>query len=404
LGFLWNQSFPLLWIIIVENKFCLSPEQPYKMIVGVIKETKEFEKRVALSPDVVKLLKKKEFEVIVETGAGEGSYFSDQDYLDAGAKVDTASAVFASDVLLKVNLPTLEEIAQMKTGSACISYMYAYQFPEVIEALNQKSISSFSMDAVPRISRAQKMDALSSQANLAGYKSVILGANYLGKIFPLMMTASGTITPAKVLIFGAGVAGLQAVATAKRLGAIVEVSDVRPETKEQVESLGGRFLTVEGAETVKIEGGYAKEVSAEFLEKQQQLIRDKIKDADLVITTALVMGKKSPILVTEDMVKSMKTGSVIVDMAVESGGNCAISEKNKTVVKHGVTLVGESNLPSLLSVNASQLYATNISTLLLHLANKEGFNLDLDEEITKGVLITHQGQLVHEFTKNILNR
>ncbi|OOG76176.1 Re/Si-specific NAD(P)(+) transhydrogenase subunit alpha [Algoriphagus sp. A40] len=374
------------------------------MIVGVIKETKEFEKRVALSPDVVKLLKKKEFEVIIETGAGEGSYFSDQDYLDAGAQVGPASAVFSSDVLLKVNLPTLEEITQMKTGSACISYMYAYQFPEVIEALNKKSISSFSMDAVPRISRAQKMDALSSQANLAGYKSVILGANYLGKIFPLMMTASGTITPSKVLIFGAGVAGLQAVATAKRLGAIVEVSDVRPETKEQVESLGGRFLTVEGAETVKIEGGYAKEVSAEFLEKQQQLIKDKIKDADLVITTALVMGKKSPILVTEDMVKSMKTGSVIVDMAVESGGNCSISEKNKTVVKHGVTLVGESNLPSLLPVNASQLYATNISTLLLHLATKAGFSLDLEEEITKGVLITHQGQLVHEFTKNILTK
>lgn len=374
------------------------------MIVGVIKETKEFEKRVALSPDVVKLLKKKEFEVIVETGAGEGSYFSDQDYLDAGAQVGPASSVFSSDVLLKVNLPTLDEIAQMKAGSACISYMYAYQFPEVIEALNKKSISSFSMDAVPRISRAQKMDALSSQANLAGYKSVILGANYLGKIFPLMMTASGTITPAKVLIFGAGVAGLQAIATAKRLGAIVECTDVRPETKEQVESLGGRFLTVEGAEGVKTEGGYAKEVSAEYLEKQQQLIREKIKDADLVITTALVMGKKSPILVTEDMVKSMKTGSVIVDMAVESGGNCAISEKNKTVVKHGVTLVGESNLPSLLPVNASQLYATNISTLLLHLASKDGFKLDLEEEITKGVLITHQGQLVHQFTKSILTK
>ncbi len=374
------------------------------MIVGVIKETKEFEKRVALSPDVVKLLRKKEFEVIVETGAGEGSCFSDQDYLDAGAIVGPASAVFSADVLLKVNLFTREEVAQMKDGGACISYMYAYQHPEVVDALNQKSISSFSMDAVPRISRAQKMDALSSQANLAGYKSVILGANYLGKIFPLLMTASGTITPAKVLIFGAGVAGLQAVATAKRLGAIVEVSDVRPETKEQVESLGGRFLTVEGAESVKIEGGYAKEVSAEFLEKQQQLIRDKIKDADLVITTALVMGKKSPILVTEDMVKSMKTGSVIVDMAVESGGNCAVSEKNKTVVKHGVTLVGESNLPSLLSVNASQLYATNISTLLLHLASKDGFALDLEEEITKGVLITHQGELVHEFTKSILTK
>jgi NAD(P) transhydrogenase subunit alpha len=306
-------------------------------------------------------------------------------------------------VIFKVNIPSLGEIAQMKQGSACISYMYAYLHPEIIEALNKKSISSFSMDAVPRISRAQKMDALSSQANLAGYKSVILGANYLGKIFPLMMTASGTITPAKVLIFGAGVAGLQAVATAKRLGAIVEVSDVRPETKEQVESLGGRFLTVEGAEAVKIEGGYAKEVSAEFLEKQQKLIQDKIKDADLVITTALVMGRKSPILVTEEMVKSMKTGSVIVDMAVESGGNCAISEKDKTVVKFGVTLVGESNLPSLLPVNASQLYATNISTLFLHLFNSFGLIPNLEEEITKVVLITHEGQLVHEFTKSIIN-
>jgi H+-translocating NAD(P) transhydrogenase subunit alpha len=372
------------------------------MIVGVIKETKEFENRVALSPDSVKLLRKKEFEVIIENGAGQSSYFSDQDYLEAGANVGSAAEVFQADILLKVNLFTIQEIAQMKEGSACISFMYAYQHPQVVEALNAKKITSISMDAVPRISRAQKMDALSSQANLAGYKAVLLGSNRLGKIFPLMMTASGTITPAKVLIFGAGVAGLQAIATAKRLGAIVECTDVRPETKEQVESLGGRFLTVEGAEGVKIEGGYAKEVSAEYLEKQQQLIRDKIKDADLVITTALVMGKKSPILVTEDMVKSMKLGSVIVDMAVESGGNCAISEKNATVVKHGVTIIGESNLPSLLPVNASNLYATNISTLLLHLANSKGLNLDTEEEITKGVLITHQGQLVHPFTKSIL--
>jgi H+-translocating NAD(P) transhydrogenase subunit alpha len=372
------------------------------MKIGVLKETKEFEKRVALSPDVVKLLKKKEFEVIIQSGAGESSYFSDLDYTQAGAQVVSIDQVYEADVLLKVNLLTVDEIAKMKSGTACISFMYAYQHPEVIEALNNKSITSFSMDAVPRISRAQKMDALSSQANLAGYKSVLLGANHLGKIFPLMMTASGTITPAKVLIFGAGVAGLQAIATAKRLGAIVECTDVRPETKEQVESLGGRFLNVEGAEGVKVEGGYAKEVSAEFLEKQQQLIREKIKEADLVITTALVMGRKSPILVTEDMVKSMKTGSVIVDMAVESGGNCEVSVKNKTVVRHGVTIIGESNLPSLLPVNASQLYATNISTLLLHLANAQGFTFDPEEEIAKGVLITQDGQLVHAFTKSIL--
>jgi len=373
------------------------------MIIGVVKETKEFERRVALSPDGIKLLIKKEYQILVESGAGESSYFSDQDYIAAGAKVGSKAEALSADVVLKVNAPTLEEVEGLKEGAACISFLYAYSHPDLVKAFLQKKITAVSMDAVPRISRAQKMDALSSQANLAGYKSVLLGANYLGKIFPLLMTASGTITPAKVLIFGAGVAGLQAIATAKRLGAIVEVSDVRPETKEQVESLGGRFLSVEGAEAVKVEGGYAAEVSADFLAKQKKLIEDKIKDADLVITTALVMGKKSPILVTEEMVKSMKTGSVIVDMAVESGGNCEISEINKTVVKHGVTLVGESNLPALLPVNASLLYSTNISTLLLHLSTKDGLNLDLEEEITRGSVITHEGALIHEFIKKILN-
>ncbi|WP_339870009.1 Re/Si-specific NAD(P)(+) transhydrogenase subunit alpha [uncultured Algoriphagus sp.] len=374
------------------------------MKIGVLKETKEGERRVALSPDVIKQLIKKEFTVTVEQDAGVGSNFSDQDYKDAGATVGSSQDVFSADLLLKVNLFTKQEVSEMKNGSACMSIMYAYNHPEILEELNKKSIMSFSMDAVPRISRAQKMDCLSSQANLAGYKSVILGANHLEKIFPLMMTASGTITPAKVLIFGAGVAGLQAIATAKRLGAVVEVSDVRPETKEQVESLGGRFLTVEGAEEVKVERGYAAEVSAEFLQKQKELIQNKIKDSDLVITTALVMGKKSPILVTEEMVKTMKKGAVIVDMAVESGGNCEISEKDQIVKKHGVTIIGESNLPSLLSTNASQLYATNISTLLMHLATKDGFNLDREEEITKGVLITYEGQVVHEFTNKILTK
>ncbi len=290
----------------------------------------------------------------------------------------------------------------MNPETICISFLYAYTQPELLEAFKKQKIHSFAMDAVPRISRAQKMDALSSQANLAGYKTVLLGANALTKIFPLMMTAAGTITPAKVLIFGAGVAGLQAIATAKRLGAVVEVSDVRPETKEQVESLGGRFLTVEGAEEVKTEGGYAKEVSAEFLAKQKLLIEDKIKEADLVITTALVIGKKAPILITEDMVKSMKKGSVIVDMAVESGGNCAVSEMNKTVEKFGVTIIGESNLPSTLATDASQLYATNIATLFMHLATPEGMKWEREEDITKGSLITFQGELVHEFTKSIL--
>lgn len=373
------------------------------MKIGVVKETKKFECRVALSPEGVKLLINKGYLVSIESGAGESSYFSDQEYEDAGAKVVSKSEVLASDVILKVNPMTLEEVVHVKDGITCISFLYAHTLPELIKVFLDKKITSISMDAVPRISRAQKMDALSSQANLAGYKSVILGANYLGKIFPLMMTASGTITPAKILIFGAGVAGLQAIATAKRLGAIVEVTDVRPETKEQVESLGGRFLTVESEEKVKVEGGYASEVSEEFLVRQKKLIEDKIKYADLVITTALVMGKKSPVLITEEMVKSMKNGSVIVDMAVESGGNCEISEIHKTVVKHGVTLVGESNLPALLPLNASQLYSTNISTLLLHLSTKDGLNLDFDEEITRGSIITYEGVLIHEFTKKTMD-
>src|SRR5690554_1082012 len=375
------------------------------MKIGVLKESKLLENRVALTPDVVKQLVKKEFQVVIESGAGLNSFYSDSDYLAAGASIETSkSAVCASDVVLKVNALSLEEAKEMKDGSYCISLLYAYTQPELLDVLNSKKITAFAMDAVPRISRAQKMDALSSQANLAGYKSVIMAADSLGKIFPLMMTAAGTITPAKILIFGAGVAGLQAIATAKRLGAVVEVSDVRPETKEQVESLGGRFLVVEGADEVKTEGGYAKEVSADFLAKQKKLVEDRIKDADIVITTALVIGKKSPLLVTEEMVKSMKSGSVIVDMAVESGGNCELSEFNKTVVKHGVTIIGESNLPALLPINASQLYAVNISTLLLHLATKDSFKWEIEEDITKGALITHKGELVHEFTKSILSK
>lgn len=375
------------------------------MKLSVPKESKPFEKRVALSPDVVKTLVKAGFEVVVEQGAGEGSYFSDEKYQQAGASIEEKAKIYASaDVVLKVNAPDASEILQMKEKAVLISFMYAYTNPELVDACLQKQISSFAMDAVPRISRAQKMDALSSQANLAGYKAVLTGANAIGKIFPLMMTAAGTITPAKVLIFGAGVAGLQAIATAKRLGAIVEVTDVRPETKEQVESLGGRFLQVEGIEEVKTEGGYAKEVSAEYLQKQKELVSKHVSDADLVITTALVMGKEAPVLVTADMVKTMKTGSAIVDMAVESGGNCELSEINQTVVKHGVTIIGESNLPALLPVNASELYAKNISTLLLHLADKDGFKWEMAEDITKGSIITHEGQVLNSLTKEILKK
>ncbi len=367
------------------------------MRLGIPKETKAGEKRVAISPDVVKLLTKAGFQCNIESDAGLSASFTNEAYKLAGASIAAnAEEIYSSsDIVLKVNAPNQEEASKMKEGICLISFLYAYTIPDVVATLNQKKITSFSMDAVPRISRAQKMDALSSQANLAGYKSVILGANAMGKIFPMLMTAAGTITPSKVLIFGAGVAGLQAIATAKRLGAVVEVTDVRPETKEQVESLGGKFLQVQSAAEVKIEGGYAKEVSKEYLEAQQELIKKHIKDADLVITTALVIGKKAPVLVTEEMVKTMKPGSVIVDMAVESGGNCEISEKGATVQKYGVTLIGETNIPSLLPFNASELYAKNIATLLVHIANKDGFIWEADEEIAKGSLITKDGQSVH---------
>jgi NAD(P) transhydrogenase subunit alpha len=283
----------------------------------------------------------------------------------------------------------------MKKEAVLISFMWAATNKELVDACVNAGISAFSMDAIPRISRAQKMDALSSQANLAGYKAVLMAANTIGKILPMMTTAAGTIRPAKVVIFGAGVAGLQAIATAKRLGAVVECTDIRPETKEQVESLGGKFIEVKGDDSIKIEGGYVKGVSEDFLKKQQELVAKHVKEADIVITTALIPGKKAPVLVTEDMVKSMRLGSVIVDMAVEQGGNVVGSELNQTVVKHGVTIIGESNIPSLLPLNASELYAKNIITLLYHLATPEGFKWEMDEEITKGSLIVHKGQKVH---------
>lgn len=367
------------------------------MIVAVPKETKEFERRVALTPEVAQQLVKAGYLVRVEKEAGLTAFFSDDQYRQSGAEiVDSRKDLFSTaDVVLKVNAPTIEEVGHFKKGAVLISFLYAATNPQLVEACERQGITAFSVDAIPRISRAQKMDALSSQANLAGYKAVLLGAAALGKIFPLLMTAAGTIKPSKVVIMGAGVAGLQAIATAKRLGAIVEVSDIRPETKEQVQSLGGKFIEVKGDDSVKMEGGYVKGVSEEFLQRQQALIAKHIAEADLVITTALIPGRKAPVLVTDDMVKSMRMGSVIVDMAVEQGGNCTMSEVNKTVVKNGVTIIGESNLPSLLPLNASDLYARNIATFLTHLSSKDGFKWEMDEEITKGSLIVHEGKAVH---------
>ncbi len=373
------------------------------MKIGIPKETKERETRVALSPEVVKSLTAAGYHITIEKNAGTSSYFPDSAFADAGAGIesDPVKIYSQSDIVLMVNAPGPAEIARMKRGAVLISFMWAAVNPSLVDALVKAGVTAFSVDAIPRISRAQKMDALSSQSNLAGYKTVLLGANALGKIFPLMMTAAGTIKPCKVVIMGAGVAGLQAVATAKRLGAIVLVSDIRPETKEQVESLGGKFIEVKTDDAVKTAGGYVTNVSDEFLKKQQELIFKHVSEADLVITTALIPGKKAPVLITEDMVKNMRMGSVIVDMAVEQGGNCPLSEMNKTVVKHGVTIIGESNLPGLLPLNASELYARNIQSFLSHLATRDGFKLELDEEITKGSIITHEGKIMQPYlTKN----
>jgi H+-translocating NAD(P) transhydrogenase subunit alpha len=361
------------------------------MVIGVPKETKFRENRVALTPEVIKDIIKKGFQVQVEAGAGTSSFYSDESYAAAGAQVVGKAQAFSSDVVLKVNAPSVEEIALMKKDAVLISFMWALTNPALVDACANAGISAFSMDAIPRISRAQKMDALSSQANLGGYKAVILAADTIGKILPMMTTAAGTIRPCKVMIFGAGVAGLQAIATAKRMGAVVEVTDIRPETKEQVQSLGGKYIEVAGDSSIKTEGGYVKAVSEDFLKKQQELVSKHVKDADIVITTALIPGKKAPVLVTDEMVKSMRFGSVIIDMAVEQGGNVVGSELNKTVQKHGVTIVGEGNLPSLLPMNASDLYAKNIQTLLYHLATKDGFKWELEEQITKGSLIVHKG-------------
>ncbi len=367
------------------------------MKIGTVKETRAGENRVALSPDVVKALVKQGFQCFVESGAGVASNFSDDAFKNAGAEVlANASDVYNQvDALVKVNAPEQSEINALKEGTAVISFIYHLSNPQLVEQLNAKKLTVFSMDAIPRISRAQSMDALSSQANLAGYKAVLLGAHHSARIFPMLMTAAGTITPAKVLIFGAGVAGLQAIGTAKRLGAVVEVTDIRPETKEQVESLGGKFISFDTGE-VKIEGGYVKETSEDTLKKQREILSKHIAAADVAITTALIPGKKAPVLITEDMVKTMKLGSVIIDMAVEQGGNCELSEPGKIVIKHGVKIVGELNLPSQLSQNASESYAKNIQAFLTHLATKDGFKWELEEEITKGTLIAKGGEILRK--------
>ncbi len=380
------------------------------MIIAIPKEILPGENRVATVPDVVPKLIKAGFEIHIEKDAGLNAGFTDEKYKSAGAKiVENLPELYSSaDIVFKVHRPIehpvlkKHELDLMKEGTLLITFLYPLNYPELAKQCAGKGINVISMDMIPRTTLAQKMDALSSQANIAGYKSVVMCADTLGKIFPLMMTAAGTISPAKVVIMGAGVAGLQALGTAKRLGAVVEVSDIRAAVKEEVQSLGGRFIEVDTDENMQDSGGYAKEASEEFLKKQKDLIFKHITEADIVITTALVPGKKAPMLVTEEMVKNMRPGSVVLDMAVEFGGNCEISEKDKTVKKYGVSIIGESNLPSLVPNHSSEMYSKNLLSLITYIGKEGKVELNLEDEIVKGSLITFKKEVVNPRVKELL--
>jgi len=371
------------------------------MKIGIPKETAPGEKRVALIPETVKKLAAKKIETVVETGAGMASSFSDDEYTAAGATIASSleDLVSKSDAIVKIVRPSDAELAKLKEGTALVCLQYPLSSPDFVKAVAAKKLMTIALDMIPRTTLAQAMDVLSSQANLAGYWAVVAAATRLPKIFPMLMTAAGTITPSRVLIMGVGVAGLQAIGTAKRLGAIVEATDVRPETKEQVESLGGKFLLVQGVEYKQGTGGYAAEQSEEYKKAQAAMISAAISKADVVITTALIPGRKAPVLVTEEQVKSMRAGSVIVDLASEQGGNVAGSEAGKDVVKHGVTIIGGLSVPSNVAFHASQAFSRNIEKLLLHITADGNWKIDLNEEITKGCVITKEGEIVHAKVK-----
>ena len=372
------------------------------MKIGVPKETVPGERRVALTPGVIQRLVPKGHEVVVEAGAGESSYFPDEDYVAAGAVIGDP---WDAEVVAKVRRPTPEEEERLGAGTVLIGLLQPLAETEAIDRLTRRGVTAFALESIPRITRAQSMDALSSQANLAGYKAVLIAAERLPRFFPMLMTAAGTITPARVLIFGAGVAGLQAIGTAKRLGAVVEATDVRPETKEQVESLGGKFLQVTGVEIKQGAGGYAAEQSDEYKKKQAELVSDRISKADVVITTALIPGRKAPVLVTAAQVKSMRPGAIIVDLAAEQGGNVEGTISGQEVQVDGVTIVGHPNLPSTMAGAASQLYSRNLEKLLGHLLSKENaMKWDFADEITKGCVIVHKGEIVNAKVKEALEK
>ena len=375
------------------------------MQIVVPAETWANERRVALIPDSVKKLVRAGFAVTVESGLGNHAGFADADYEEAGASLssDRTALLGSGDIVLRVRKPDLAEVGQLRKGAIHVSYLDPYNEHELVDALASQGVTAISMEMIPRTTRAQKMDALSSQANLAGYVMVILAAQKLDRILPMMMTPAGTLSPCKVFVIGAGVAGLQAIATAKRLGARVEAFDTRPVVAEQVQSLGAKFVEIDLGETGQTKDGYAKELTPEQLELQRQGMKDVISQSDIVITTAQVFGRPAPRIVTADMVAAMKPGGVIVDMAVDSGGNVEGSRPDETVEVGGVSILGVSNLPSQVATDASQMYSSNLFNLVTEYWDEEAksFNLDMEDDILKGCVITHDGGIVNETIKNI---
>ncbi|MBV9916699.1 MAG: Re/Si-specific NAD(P)(+) transhydrogenase subunit alpha [Solirubrobacterales bacterium] len=371
------------------------------MQIGVPKETAEGERRVALVPEVVRKLSAKGLDVLVERGAGAGALIPDDQYAEAGATLgDDVERVYEADVVVKVAPPNSDEAARLRADGVLIAFLAPLTNADGVRAIAGSGVTSFALEAVPRISRAQSMDALSSQANIAGYRAALIGAQELGRFYPMLMTAAGTIRPATVLVLGAGVAGLQAIATARRLGAVVQGFDVRAAVKEQVESLGAKFLEFDLGGDLEGEGGYARELTADQQARQQELMAEAIGKVDVVITTALVPGRRAPILVTEEAVKLMKPGSVVVDLSGEAGGNCELTEPGETVLRYDVKIVAPLNVPSTMAEHASQLYARNIEALLGLMVSDEGeLRLDFDDEIIAGACITREGEIVHPGAK-----
>ena len=374
-------------------------------MIGVCKETVENEKRVALTPEGAKKLTDNGQEIMVESGAGVTSSYSDGDYKEAGATVESDRTKILSecDILLSVQAPSVDDLKKMKKGSVLISFIWPLQNMDYVDTLKEQGISGMAMDTVPRISRAQSMDALSSMSNITGYKAALIGADMLDKYLPMMMTAAGTIPPAKVLVLGAGVAGLQAIATSKRLGAVVEAYDIRPAVKEQVESLGATFVESDSEqdadESAETKSGYAKEQTEGDKQKQQELVHKHVAKSDIVISTALVPGRPAPELIPKAMVDDMKAGSVIVDIAAEQGGNCELTKAGETVNHNGVLIAGPVNMPSMLAYHASKLYSKNILSLLDLFLEDGKPNFNFDDEIIVNTTVTHQGELISPFVK-----